>query len=185
MMLSAETYAGQLQRSAIERRQRLFNGTEPTSKPRRYVLAGQLGRKRPPPPESVSPEPVPAATPLDVPPPAVERIKVTPRAYAPLDMLSWPSWRFLAKYAALRHGVYVDDVLSDDRTRTVSAARHLAMVLIYQHTQFSMLQIAQRLDRDHSVVVHAMEKHGARGKLVEVLPEFLGRLCHGRPRSKS
>lgn len=89
---------------------------------------------------------------------------------APLNMLAPCSWRFLVAYVSLKTGVGAKDILSPSRSRDILPARYIAIGLVYQHTQFSLPQTGKAFGRDHSTVLHALHKTGAREKLVEMIP---------------
>jgi hypothetical protein len=89
---------------------------------------------------------------------------------APLNMLAVPSWRFLVALASVEVDVCKVEVLSKSRETRIVVARHRAMALVYQHTQSSLADVGRIFGRDHTSVLHALKKHSARAKLVEVLP---------------
>lgn len=84
-----------------------------------------------------------------------------------VNMLAPPSWKFILALVAMKHGVMQRDILGDSRFKEHVAARHEAMVCVYQHTKLGMIQVGKRFNRDHSIVCHAMDKFGAKGKLVQ------------------
>lgn len=87
----------------------------------------------------------------------------------PLNMLTPPSWRFLLALACVRFGVTAKEVLGPGRTKNVVAARYEAMALIYQHTQQSFPGVGRLMGRDHTTVLHGVNKLGRNFKLVEML----------------
>lgn len=89
---------------------------------------------------------------------------------APLTLLGACSPRFLLAYSAAKHGVTVEDILGHSRARAIVAVRHEAMALVYQHTQCSMPGVGRLFGRDHTSVLHALQKLNARRKLAELLP---------------
>lgn len=90
------------------------------------------------------------------------------RHYAPLDMLTPCSWRFIMDMIIAKHNVLRSDLLGRCRTDPVTKARQELMLLVYQHTAASTPQIGRYLRRDHTTVLYALRKGGATRKLVEV-----------------
>lgn len=86
-----------------------------------------------------------------------------------LDMLQPASWRFLAQLASFQHGISLKEMTSPARSSEITAARNAAMALMYQHTQMSTPAIGKIFHRDHSTVVHSLQKLGKNTKLVERL----------------
>lgn len=84
-----------------------------------------------------------------------------------VNMLTAPSWKFILSLVALKHGVMQRDILGDHRGREFAAARHEAQALTYRHTQLSTPAVGRLFNRDHSSIIHALNKMGARKKLVE------------------
>ncbi|WP_354060148.1 helix-turn-helix domain-containing protein [Devosia sp. 2618] len=84
-----------------------------------------------------------------------------------VNMLAPASWRFILSLVALKHGVMQRDILGTHRDRALVAARHEAMAATYRHTQMSMPNVGRHFNRDHTTVLHALKKLGARTKLVE------------------
>lgn len=65
----------------------------------------------------------------------------------------------IQKTVAERFGVKVSDILSKRRTKTVVKPRHVAMYLAKTMTTRSLPDIGRRFgDRDHSTVIHAVNK---------------------------
>ncbi|WP_421784740.1 chromosomal replication initiator protein DnaA [Hyphobacterium sp.] len=65
----------------------------------------------------------------------------------------------IQKTVAERFGVKVSDILSKRRTKTVVKPRHIAMYLAKTMTTRSLPDIGRRFgDRDHSTVIHAVNK---------------------------
>jgi chromosomal replication initiator protein len=81
----------------------------------------------------------------------------------PINFLSMPSWRFIVRYAALRHGVDDKDILGSSRVPKVSHARQEAMALVRSHTRNTSLPAVGRLfGRDHTTVLHSIRSYEAR-----------------------
>lgn len=123
-----------------------------------------------PPRVRLAPLLLPAAEPEQVPVKAVEEQPVIDEAPVesecpswvgdvPLNMLAACSWRFLARLAALRNGVSVEELLGPGRTVELVAARAEGMYLVALHTNASMPMIGRYFDRDHTTVLHALRKH--------------------------
>lgn len=82
---------------------------------------------------------------------------------APIDLISYPSWRVLVKFAALKTRVRVDDVLSRNRRKNIVATRYHAMWLVMTHCQrVSLPKIGRLFDRDHTTVIHGIRTHKLR-----------------------
>lgn len=93
------------------------------------------------------------------PKPRPVEIVVTPTKGVPVDLLSPPSWRVLAKLVALRHGVHLRDIVGQNRTVPVVAARHEAIHLVFGHCDYSLPRIGRYFgNRDHTTVLHAVRK---------------------------
>lgn len=127
------------------------------------------------------PEPAPVVQPvLQAPPPPPEVEEDVLEHYGPLNMLAPCSGKFLLAVAALRHGLSVEEIVGGSRKREHVAARVEAMCLIYQHTQWSLPQVGRFLRRDHTTVLHALQKCGVTRKKVELLPHMANILRPGR-----
>lgn len=70
--------------------------------------------------------------------------------------------RQLVADIALIYGLTADDIFSQRRTRTISAARHHVMFEIAQRTEWSLSQIGRFLGRDHTTVLHGVRLHKER-----------------------
>lgn len=70
--------------------------------------------------------------------------------------------REIIKLCAEKHGVLVSDLLSEQRTNLVAHARQQAMWLIAKETSLSFTQIGRIFDRDHSTVIHAVQRENER-----------------------
>jgi len=141
----------------------------PQSRFRSSAWAGMslASRPAPPPPRAVikaalliPPVEVVQEVASEEPSPAPEPFKAV--IGCPLNMLAPPSWKFLVALAAVRHGVSRKDIMGATRVRPVVAARHEAMALVYSHTRHRMLEIGRLFDQDHTCVLNAIQKMGAK-----------------------
>lgn len=129
-----------------------------------------------------APEPEPASLHMAALPPipqAVPDVEVIDPS-TPLNMLAPCSGKFLLAVVALRHGISPQEIIGGKRERRYVAARTEAMCLIYQHTQWSLPQVGRFLKRDHTTVLHALQKHGVVRKKVELEPHLAAALRPGR-----
>ncbi|HWU19363.1 MAG TPA: helix-turn-helix domain-containing protein [Devosia sp.] len=101
--------------------------------------------------------------------PAIARPLPSAVDYAPLNMLTPCSWRFLVALSAQRHGQHVSDILSETRVRTVLPARHEAVYLIAKHTTHSLSHIGKLMGRDHTTIINSL-KHFPLFKREHVTP---------------
>lgn len=88
---------------------------------------------------------------------------------APLNMMAPCSAKFIIRMVSLRHGVTIKTIVGSSRVTKVVAARTEAMCLIYQHTQMSTPAIGRFMNRDHTTVLHALDKSGVLGRKVDPL----------------
>ncbi|WP_332763979.1 helix-turn-helix domain-containing protein [Phenylobacterium sp.] len=70
--------------------------------------------------------------------------------------------RTIAFRVAEKHGLTLDDLRSPSRRRPLVVARQEAMHEIRQATTQSLPAIGRFFDRDHTTVIHALERHAAR-----------------------
>lgn len=107
------------------------------------------------------PEPKPAPKPVAVvsrPEPTRLGPKITVLEYAPLNMLSPPSWKFLVAFAAVRRGVSADEIMGQSRGNTICQARHDAVALVALYSpERTPLQIARLFGRDRATIVHSLK----------------------------
>ena len=59
-----------------------------------------------------------------------------------------------ARYFGLRR----EDLVSKSRSRPLTTARHVAMYLLRELTQLSLVKIGELFDRDHTTVMHGIQK---------------------------
>lgn len=78
--------------------------------------------------------------------------------YAPLDMFSMCSWRFILAYVALKHGLKPRDILGYSRVKNIAAARHEAIYLVALHTQATLPKLGTFFNRDHSTICHSLSR---------------------------
>ena len=56
--------------------------------------------------------------------------------------------------------VSVKAILGNSRLTSIARARHVAMYLLYKHTQMSYPEVGKLFDRDHTSVLHAVRRVG-------------------------
>ncbi|MBR1780257.1 MAG: chromosomal replication initiator protein DnaA, partial [Oscillospiraceae bacterium] len=56
------------------------------------------------------------------------------------------------------YGIDVSDILSTSRTKEITLARQVAMYVIRQLTKLSLPEIGKIFSRDHTTVIHSLEK---------------------------
>jgi chromosomal replication initiator protein len=59
-----------------------------------------------------------------------------------------------ARYFGLSH----DDLVSKNRSRPLTTARHIAMYLLRERTGQSLIKIGETFDRDHTTALHGIKK---------------------------
>lgn len=131
----------------------------------------------------VAPEVAPVVVPYVAPAPIAAPIldeEELGELSAPLNMLAPCSGKFLLALVALRHGIPSKEIVGDSRKRAHVAARTEAMCLIYQHTQWSLPQVGRFIRRDHTTVLHALQKFGVVRKKVDLTPHMAAALRPGR-----
>lgn len=81
----------------------------------------------------------------------------------PIDLLSAPSMRLIAKLVSLRYGLALDQITSSHRGGAIMLARHEAIFLVRVHTMRSYHEIGRFFGgRDHSTMVHSVASTAAR-----------------------
>jgi chromosomal replication initiator protein len=60
--------------------------------------------------------------------------------------------------AARYFGLGREDLVSKSRSRPLTTARHVAMYLLRELTQLSLIKIGELFDRDHTTVLHGIQK---------------------------
>lgn len=123
-----------------------------------------------PPPQArpiIQTEPAPIAAPEPVtkhaPRPAVVR---RPPPLTPVIPSPSPTARryvHVLHEVATRHGVEVQDIVGRSRAKRLVAARQEAFYLMKEHG-YSMSQIGRFCNRDHTTVMHGIEKHAEKLK---------------------
>jgi hypothetical protein len=68
----------------------------------------------------------------------------------------------IIKEVSLKHGVSVDEILSDIRSVGIVAARFEAMYRIREERRLSWAQIGRQFNRDHTSVLHGYRQHKKR-----------------------
>ena len=87
-----------------------------------------------------------------------------------INMLAPPTWRLFIVLTSKKHGISQRAILGLSRLPSIVAARHEAMALIYQHTKASKAAIGRYFGRDHTTVIHALNKLGVKAKLIDRAP---------------
>lgn len=82
-------------------------------------------------------------------------------SWKPLARTTAPSMAEIVAQVAIAHGVFVGEVRGPSRDRRLVAARHEAMVQVYQTGKFSMPQVGSFFNRHHTSVLHAIRRHEA------------------------
>jgi chromosomal replication initiation ATPase DnaA len=59
---------------------------------------------------------------------------------------------------AAKHGYTLAQLRKDDRTKAISTARQAVMVAAYATDKWGFITVGKALHRDHSTVVHAVQK---------------------------
>lgn len=85
-----------------------------------------------------------------------EPAKVIPYG-APVDLLSPPSMKFIAKLVALKHGVTTEEMIVAGQVRAFNGMRNKAVFLIRTHTARSFSEIGSFFRRDHTTIIYAVE----------------------------
>jgi hypothetical protein len=89
----------------------------------------------------------------------------------PLNMLACPSWRFLVAYAAAKHRVDRDDILSPFRGRQVTAARTEAIYLARTHVPgIGLTRLGLYFGRDHSTILTTLRRYELRKAQQQLSP---------------
>lgn len=60
---------------------------------------------------------------------------------------------------ANKHGVTIDEIMGDGRTRRVAYARQEIYFELYTHFEMSFPRVGKVMGRDHSTVLYGMKKH--------------------------
>ena len=66
-------------------------------------------------------------------------------------------FRNAVQAAANEFGVEADDICSRRRSHTISLARHAAVAALIFETQATYTDVAQRVQRDHTTVLYAVQ----------------------------
>jgi hypothetical protein len=88
--------------------------------------------------------------------------------YAPLNMLTMASCRFLTSVVALQTGIAEKTLIGPAKLRHVVEARDKLIKLIFEHTQHSLPMIGKAVHRDHTTVLHSLRKSGCYYRLVDI-----------------
>lgn len=107
----------------------------------------------PPAPELVEIVEPPAPDPEPRPPPEAEPAPTPP---VPVPVRLSPPMRRIIHAAAQEFDMPLEAVCGPSRGRKYIAPRHVAMLLAYELTNFSLCAIGRVLNRDHTSVLHAI-----------------------------
>lgn len=78
---------------------------------------------------------------------------------APFNFLKEPGTFALVKFAALKHGLRVEDIMGRSRLVNIIRARHEAIWLVKSHRPWmSLPEIGRIFNIDHTTVLHAIRK---------------------------
>jgi len=128
--------------AAIAAKERKARATPPPA------IAAPVQAKAPPPPPPPPPPLPPPVSPASAPQPPSPLRARTHFSKAP-DIL-----REVASY----YNLTLDDLISRTRHRRLSRYRHIAMYLAYRMTTASFPQIAKLLFRDHTTIMHGVDR---------------------------
>ena len=99
----------------------------------------------------------PRASPLQMSPTSVsDRPYVI---YAPINLISRPSWKILLRIASLKTGISEQRIMGRDRDVMTVHARFMTMALMRKHLNESLPVISGRWGMDHSTALHAIRKY--------------------------
>lgn len=140
-----------------EVRRRLFSGSMPVEPTRRWVEP----REQPHRPD-LPPPALPYIRPM--PPKAVGPNK-RPRDYilvATPDFLMEVPARQIMRECCSKYEITMQEMLGPKRFVTIVRARQEAAFRMSKETQLSLPQIARKLHKDHTTILHAIRRHAAR-----------------------
>ena len=66
--------------------------------------------------------------------------------------------QLILEETARYYGLSIDDLVSKNRSRPLTTARHVAMYLLRECTAMSLIKIGQAFDRDHTTALHGINK---------------------------
>jgi hypothetical protein len=91
---------------------------------------------------------------------------------APINFYAPPNAKFILRLVALRHGINVEAISGRSRFRSIVAARHEAIGLVYTHCRrLSLPEIGRLFNRDHTTILHAIEKLRKSGR-TDMMPVY-------------
>ncbi|MCF3934332.1 hypothetical protein L1787_13025 [Acuticoccus sp. M5D2P5] len=130
-------------------RQKAFNaprsGPRPCSHPARHALP--LARRD---------EPLGPPVPDEIHAAEAQRLREANPALAGLSRNQ--IGRHAVRFAAEHFAVPVNDLLSRRRARTITRPRQIAMLVVHERTSLSLPQIGRLFDRDHTTVLHGIDR---------------------------
>lgn len=121
--------------AAIAAKERRARATPPSA----IAAPVQVRARVPPPPPPPPPSPPPPPAP-------------------PVSRASAPRAPDILREVASYYNLTLDDLISRDRHRRLSRYRHIAMYLAHRMTTASFPQIAKLLFRDHTTVMHGVDR---------------------------
>ena len=91
-------------------------------------------------------------------------------------------WRDIVKDVAVRYQLHPDVLLRYGKTKRVSHARHELYWLLFSLTRMSVNHISMRLGRDHTTLLHGIERHMRRNCIMALPPHRKASCLRGRRR---
>ena len=93
---------------------------------------------------------------------AIEEVLLAPEPDDIPPPIKRMTMRAIAIQVAAKHGLTVDEMRSDRRSRAVVVARHEAWWRSREETLNSLPQIGRYFNRDHSTIMHGIAMHAER-----------------------
>lgn len=85
----------------------------------------------------------------------------------PIPTIPIAPYRVILREVSQKHGIPVKQIVGEQRSRAIVAARHEAMYRMAHETRMSLPQIGQRLGgRDHTTCLHGIRMHAERNGLL-------------------
>ncbi len=140
-------------------RARLYNGTTPPERPRRFIAV----RPQPHRPDIIPPAPRIPMVRID------EAVKQRVRDILTIaqenraEAFDPGHWLEIIDQVCAKHGLTRGELLSSRRSKSLVAARHEAMYRMGKETSMSLPAIGRRMGgKDHTTVLHGIRKHAAK-----------------------
>ena len=110
--------------------------------------------------------PAPKPKPIFIPPPVLEEVEPTlepaPKVRDVLALGNGPfRWKAIADEVCKKHGIQMQFIRGENRSKPTCAARHELCYRLYTETGMSYPQIGRFLSKDHSTVLHSVRRHKA------------------------